>query len=129
MALVFVAMIGVTSRIAVAADAPASAATNSAGGATPLAAPSPPAEAAPSSSAPPPAALPAAPQPPAPSAATVDLGAPQPDASRKPPVTSQWWFWSAIGAAVVGGIVAIYLVERTPSPPGCPTATGYVCPR
>ena len=123
-------MIGVTSRLAVAADAPPSVAPNSgdrsrgswrAGCRRPrlrlrrarLRA----------------AALPAAPQPAAPAAATVDLSAPQPDASQKQPITSKWWFWTAIGAAVAGGLVALYLAERTPSPPGCPTAMGYVCPR
>jgi hypothetical protein len=131
MALVLVAMIGVTSGIAVAADAVPSAAANTAAGAAapagpdaPSPAPGAPPEAAPPSSAP----LPAAPQPPA-AAATVDLTAPQPAAPEKPPITSKWWFWTAIGAAVVGGVVAIYLVSRTPSPPGCPTAMGYVCPR
>jgi hypothetical protein len=128
-ALIFVAMIGVTSRIAVAADVPPSATPNSGDGAAVPAAPSPSPEAAPPSSAPAPAALPAAPQPPAPAAATVDLTAPQPEASQKQPITSKWWFWTAIGAAVAGGLVALYLVERTPSPPGCPTAMGYVCPR
>jgi hypothetical protein len=127
-ALVFVAMIGVTSGIAVAADAAPSAVPNSGAVAPVSAAPSPSPEAAPPSSAPAPAALPAAPQP-APAAATVDLAAPQPEASPKQPITSKWWFWTAIGAAVVGGVVAIYLVERTPSPPGCPAAMGYVCPR
>ena len=63
-----------------------------------------------------------------PAAAPVNLTAPQPDASQKQPITSKWWFWTAIGAAVAGGLVALYLAERTPSPPGCPTAMGYVCP-
>jgi hypothetical protein len=131
-ALVFVAMIGVTSGIAVAADAVPSVAPNSgvgpaAGAAAPAAsspAPAAPPEAAPPSSPP----LPAAPQPPA-AAATVDLSAPQPAATEKQAITSKWWFWTAIGAVVAGGLVALYLVERTPSPPGCPAAMGYVCPR
>jgi len=137
MALVLAAMIGITSRIAAAADSPPSGAPNSgpasAVGAEAPAAPPPapaaPQEAAPPSSAPAPAALPAAPQPATPPAATVDLTAPQPVAPEKQPITSKWWFWTAIGAAVAGGLVAIYLVERTPSPPGCPAAMGYVCPR
>jgi hypothetical protein len=128
-ALFFVAMIGVTSQLAVAADAPPSVAPNSADGAAVPGAHSPSPEAAPPSSGAAPAPLPAAPQPAAPAAATVDLTAPQPDASQKQPITSKWWFWTAIGAAVAGGLVALYLAERTPSPPGCPTAMGYVCPR
>ena len=127
LALFFVAMIGVTSRIAVAADAPPSVPPNSGNEAAVPGAPSPSPEASPSS-APAPATLPAVPQPAAPAAA-VDLSAPQPDALQKQPITSKWWFWTAIGAAVVGGLVALYLAERTPSPPGCPTAMGYVCPR
>jgi hypothetical protein len=131
--LVWAAMIGVTSGIAVAADAAPSAAPNSgaapAAPAVPSPSPAAPPEAAPLSSAPAPAALPAAPQPPAPAAATVDLSAPQPAATEKQSITSKWWFWTAIGAAVVGGVVAIYFVARTPSPPSCPTAMGFVCPR
>lgn len=130
-ALALVAMIGVTGPNAVAADAPPSAAPNSspapavgAGADTALPQAAPPASAA----APP--ALPAAPQPaPVAVATTVDLTAPQPVVSEKQPITSKWWFWTAIGAAVVGGVVAIYLVDRTPSPPGCPIGMGYVCPR
>ena len=121
-------MILVTSRLAVAADASPSAAPNSADRAAVPGAPAPSPEAAPPSSAPAPAALPAVPQPAAPAAA-VDLSAPQPDASQNQSITSKWWFWTAIGAAVAGGLVALYLAERTPSPPGCPTAMGYVCPR
>ena len=126
-------MIGVTSRIASAADAPPSAAPNTgaapAAGADAPAAPVPAAgpEAAPPSNAPAPLALPAAPLPPAPATTTVNLTAPQPAPNQ--PITSKWWFWTAIGAAVVGGVVAIYLVSRTPSPPACPTAMGFVCPR
>jgi hypothetical protein len=126
-------MIGVTSGIAFAADAPPSVTPNSG-----LAAP---VRDAPASPAPPPAAPPeatsptsvpvspklAAPQPAAP--AGLDLTAPQPAAAEQRPITSKWWFWAAIGAAVVGASVAIYLVERTPAPPGCPTAMGYLCPR
>jgi hypothetical protein len=136
-ALVLAAMIGVTSGIAVAADAPPSAAPNSgaaaadgaAAPAAPVPPPAAPLEGAPPSGAPAPAVLPAAPQPPVAAAATVDLSAPQPETAQKQPITSKWWFWTAIGAAVVGGVVAIYLVERTPSPPSCPSAMGYVCPR
>lgn len=125
-----VAMIAVTSPIAAAADAPPSAAPNSTPAlSVPSAAPAAIPEAAPPSSAPPVIAWPAAPQPAAPSVATLDLTPPQPAEPQKQSITRTWWFWTAIGAAVVAGAVAIYFVERTPSPPGCPTAMGYVCPR
>lgn len=109
-------MIGVTSEIAFAADASPSATPNRG-----LAAPSP-------TGVPPVSPMPAAPQPVAPVPAAVDLTAPPPAAENQA-ITSKWWFWTAIGAAVVGGVVAIYLVERAPAPPGCPTAMGYLCPR
>jgi hypothetical protein len=63
-----------------------------------------------------------------PVAAAVDLSAPAP-APATQSITHKWWFWTAIGAAVVGAAVSIYFVERTPSPPGCPTSMGFVCPR
>jgi hypothetical protein len=128
--LALVAMIGVTSRIAVAADASPSVAPNTgAAPAAPAATSAAAPEAAPPSSAPAPLTLPAAPLPSAPAAKAVDLTTPQPATPQNQPITSKWWFWTAIGAAVVGGVVAIYLVERTPSPPGCPIAMGFVCPR
>lgn len=129
-----IVMIGVTSGIASAADAPPSATPNS-GRAAPVPADAP-ASRAPAPAAPPEATSPtrvpvspmlAAPQPAAPAA--LDLTAPQPAAAERRPITSKWWFWAAIGAAVVGASVAIYLVERAPAPPGCPTAMGYLCPR
>ena len=32
------------------------------------------------------------------------------------PITSKWWFWTGIGAAVVGGVLATYggVAERSP---------------
>ncbi len=130
-------MIAVTSGVAVAADAPPSAASNSVlaapAGTEAPAAPSQSPAAAPESPSPPAAAvtpgLPVAPQPAALAAPAVDLTAPQPAAPANQSITGKWWFWTAIGAAVVAGVVAIYFVERTPAPPGCPTTMGYVCPR
>jgi tetratricopeptide (TPR) repeat protein len=84
---------------------------------TPL---SPPPSAS-SLSAPAPTSTPVSPTP------VVENGAPPPqsDQSESHPIYSRWWFWTAIGAAVVGGIVLI-AVSRG-GDPACPTSTGFKC--
>jgi hypothetical protein len=131
MLLGLVVMIGVTSGIAFAADAPPSVTPNS-GLVAPAAADAPasPAPPAPPAAAPEPSPVLAAPQPVAPAPEAVDRISPAPlPAAESQSIVGKWWFWTAIGAAVVGGVVAIYLVERAPALPGCPTTMGYVCPR
>ena len=44
------------------------------------------------------------------------------------PLYARWWFWTGIGAVVVGGVVAALLLTHTPDRPGCPVAMGYQCP-
>lgn len=41
------------------------------------------------------------------------------------PVYKKWWFWTLIGVAVAGGVVAGVVAMSTPSRPGCPA--GVVC--
>ncbi len=57
--------------------------------------------------------------------ATVETsGAP---ASGEPkPFYTRWWFWTAVGAVVVAGI--IIGVAASGHDPACPTSRGYTCP-
>lgn len=34
----------------------------------------------------------------------------------KPPLTKKWWFWTTVGAVVVGGVVLTYALTRPPAP-------------
>ncbi|MFL5307038.1 MAG: hypothetical protein ACJ8F1_17610 [Polyangia bacterium] len=71
----------------------------------------------------PPAAVPAAPEPPA---AGSPVLASEPPA-RETPLTHRWWFWTAIGAVVVGGVVtAVLIASQGPSRLPCPMDA--VCP-
>jgi tetratricopeptide (TPR) repeat protein len=119
----------------------------SAHGPQPPASPSVPVAPSPTSTAPPPVAAPTEPVTPLsspPSAASslsapaptstpvsttpiVENGAapPQSDQSESHPIYSRWWFWTAIGAAVVGGIVLIAVTRG--GDPSCPTSTGFKC--
>jgi tetratricopeptide (TPR) repeat protein len=53
-------------------------------------------------------------------AAPVVLTAPAPAAEASTPVYKKWWFWTLVGAAVVGGVV-IGVVAASGSKPDCPT--------
>ncbi|HLK88588.1 MAG TPA: tetratricopeptide repeat protein [Polyangia bacterium] len=50
---------------------------------------------------------------------------PQSDQSESHPIYSRWWFWTAIGAAVVGGIVIIAATRG--GDPACPMSAGFKC--
>ena len=70
---------------------------------------------------------PAAPPPqtqvpaPAPSAArSAELvSAPQPAPVNDSPVYARWWFWTGVGAVVVGGVVTAVLLGRHSKSPAC----------
>jgi tetratricopeptide (TPR) repeat protein len=49
-----------------------------------------------------------------------NAAAPSPTDSH--PIYTRWWFWTAVGVAVVGGIVVAAAAKRDPSCPG-----GYTC--
>ncbi len=52
---------------------------------------------------------------------TVENGsAPAPSESH--PIYSRWWFWTAVGAVVVGGIILVAAAKHDPSCPG-----GFTC--
>jgi hypothetical protein len=42
-------------------------------------------------------------------------------------VTSRWWFWTGIGGAVAGGVVAALLIGSKGGGANCPAM--YTCPR
>jgi hypothetical protein len=77
------------------------------------------------------APAPAAPAPPAvpPSAAVaatpdplgIQQSAPPPEPQESPPVYKRWWFWTGIGAVVVGGVVTGVLLSKKSAPksPAC----------
>jgi hypothetical protein len=47
----------------------------------------------------------------------------KPHAVRDHPITSTWWFWSALGALVVGSAAVTYAVTRSGPPPPAADAT------
>lgn len=59
------------------------------------------------------------PQPSQPAAASpaLDFSQPAVSADKDEPLVEKWWFWTAIGAAVVGTVVAIVLIESGSSTP------------
>jgi hypothetical protein len=59
-----------------------------------------------------------APEPETSPAATLTATAPEP--SERRPVYKRWWFWTGVGAVVVGGAVAAFFLTRQPeaTPPG-----------
>ena len=75
--------------------------------------------------------LPAAPVPPVPEAAVLPaanapppvspgLDVTQPSPTEKKagkPIVKQWWFWTAIGAAVAASIAIVVVADRGPSAP------------
>jgi len=85
----------------------------------------------------PPASSPPAPPPPAPiaepaatparvaspspageqPAALISTPAPEPEPARRP-IYKRWWFWTAAGVAVAGGVAAAFLLTRNNEPTG-----------
>jgi tetratricopeptide (TPR) repeat protein len=63
-----------------------------------------------------------APPPLAPSPAAAPQGAlvasPEGEAPPSRPLYTRWWFWTVVGAAVAGGVVAGFLLTRNDSPKG-----------
>jgi hypothetical protein len=45
-------------------------------------------------------------------------------AASRPPVWRRWWFWTAVGVAVVGGVVAAVALTGDGEPGVPPTALG-----
>jgi hypothetical protein len=39
------------------------------------------------------------------------------EADKNEPLVEKWWFWTAIGAAVIGTVVAIVLIDSGSSTP------------
>jgi hypothetical protein len=72
-----------------------------------------------------PAAVP--PAAPAPVDRTAELvSAPRPAPEGDSPVYKRWWFWTGIGAVVVGGAVTAVLLSRSTKSPGCDTGVPCV---
>jgi tetratricopeptide (TPR) repeat protein len=44
--------------------------------------------------------------------APLQLTAPPPGATAEAPIYKRWWFWTAVGVAVVGGTVAVVMATR-----------------
>jgi hypothetical protein len=45
----------------------------------------------------------------------------QPTAPESQPVYTKWWFWTLIGAVVVGGVVTAVVLSSGTTKPGCPS--------
>ncbi len=55
---------------------------------------------------------------PPPASRGLDLTQPSPtEKSSSRPIVKQWWFWTALGAAVATSIVILVLADRGPSTP------------
>jgi hypothetical protein len=50
----------------------------------------------------------------------------RPGTPESTPITHRWWFWTGIGAVLIGGAVAGFLVLRSPDRPPC--QAGFTCP-
>jgi hypothetical protein len=60
------------------------------------------------------------PRPVAPAVVTINNPAPAPEMrSEETPVFKRWWFWTAVGAAVVTGVVVAVAVGSSPKGPRC----------
>jgi len=57
---------------------------------------------------------------PGPADATL-VAQPAPAAERSSPIYAKWWFWTIIGVAVVGGVVAAVALSSGTTRPDCPT--------
>jgi hypothetical protein len=51
----------------------------------------------------------------------------QPQSASSGPVYSKWWFWTIIGAVVIGGVVTAVALSGGTSKPDCPV--GVICPQ
>jgi hypothetical protein len=61
-----------------------------------------------------------------PASTALSIAAPHPVEAR--PVTRTWWFWTGVGAVVIGGVItAVALGARSQGPLRCPSES--VCPR
>jgi len=47
------------------------------------------------------------------------VSAPQPAPVNDSPVYARWWFWTGVGAVVVGGVVTAVLLTRSTKSPAC----------
>jgi hypothetical protein len=82
-------------------------------------APPPPAAPPPTWSAPPPGPAPG----PAPADSTMLVAQPGPPAASSSPFYAKWWFWTIVGAVVVGGVVtAVALSSGGTTRPDCPVS-------
>jgi len=62
------------------------------------------------------------------STSPLQLTAPPTDTlAETPPIYKRWWFWTAVGAAVVGGTVAVVLATRGNKELPCDSEPGRVC--
>jgi hypothetical protein len=76
----------------------------------------------------PPPGPPAAPPPmpaPTPTASASLVASPSPAQAESSPVYKRWWFWTLIGAAVAGGVVAAVVLSSGTDRPPC--LSGFSC--
>ena len=79
----------------------------------------PPPTAVPRPVAPPPTAVPRAVAPPPPSSApAITLASTPPPAAQESPIYAKWWFWTAVGVVVAGGVVGALALRG--GRPDCP---------
>jgi hypothetical protein len=76
----------------------------------------------PGPAAPPPYAPPPGPEPTSTASASL-VAQPSPAPSASTPVYKKWWFWTIIGAAVAGGVVAAVTLSGGTNKPSCPSHT------
>jgi hypothetical protein len=88
--------------------------------ATPQPNPPPPSYAPAPSYAPPPAAY-----APPPQGTLISQPGQAPPPSESSPFYTRWWFWTAVGVVVAGGVVAALVLSGGTTKPGCPT--GVLC--
>jgi len=75
----------------------------------------------------PPSAYPPGPGPDQPSGALV-AQAPPPGQAASSPIYAKWWFWTIIGAVVVGGVVTAVVLGTGKSYPSCPSGVQCSAP-
>ncbi len=55
--------------------------------------------------------------PPAPASPALDLSQPPAQPDQDESLVDKWWFWTALGAAVIGTVVAVVLIDSGSSTP------------